>query len=227
MLNDLPKMERPREKMLFYGAGSLSNAELIAIILSSGSRAESALGLAGRVLELESGSLAKLSLYMPEEFKTLSGIGDAKACSLVAALELGRRISSAPKEEKLRVCDNITIGRLFVNELRHLTKEVVRIAMLDSQKQLIAMSEISVGGLSAASAHPREVFAPAIKKGAAAVILAHNHPSGSAAPSEGDILTTKKLVESGKILGIELLDHIIVGDGYFVSLFEKHPSIFS
>ncbi len=226
MLNDLPKMERPREKLIFQGARSLSNAELIAILISSGSREGSALSLAESILELEHGSLSKLSDYAPEEFKRLKGIGNAKSCSLVAAMELGRRISATPRESKLCVKDNITVGKLFLDELRYMNKEVVKIAMLDSHRQLIAVADISVGGLSDASAHPREIFAPAIKKGAAAIILAHNHPSGDATPSEGDLSVTRKIAESGRILGIELLDHIIVGDGYVESLFGKCPSIF-
>jgi len=226
MLQDLPVWERPREKLLSFGAGSLSNSELIAILISSGSKEDSAISLASKIIALEQGSLSKLSSYEPEEFMKLPGIGMAKACSLVAAMELGRRISVSPKEEKLHVGDSKKIAALFMDDMRYLNKETVKIAMLDIQSRLIGKMIVSIGGISDAAANPREIFAPAIKKGAAAIIVVHNHPSGECKPSNADIECTKRLVESGKLLGISVLDHIIIGDNCYTSLHDSYNDIF-
>ena len=226
MLKNLPKHERPREKLISQGVKSLSNAELLAVLISSGSKQESAIDLAFKVLALEKDSLHKLSSYVPEEFSSIPGIGQAKACTLVAAIELGRRIATAPSANKTYVNDVASAAKLFMGEMKYLNEEHVSIVMLNLHYQIIGKSDVSIGGISNASAHPREVFAPAIKKGAAAIIVAHNHPSGMCDASHTDIETTKILVKSGKILGIEVLDHIIVGENCYTSLKTVHPELF-
>lgn len=205
MIHDLPVSERPREKILGLGASSLSNAELLAVILSSGSKEESAISLASKVLSLEPDGIGQLSHYEAEEFMQVKGIGKAKACSLVAAMELGRRISVAPKSNRVFIANSTSLANLFMQDMRHRTREFVQIAMLDVQQRLIARATISIGSISEAAAHPREVFAPAIRKGAAAIIIAHNHPSGECKASSKDISCTKQLVESGKIWALGLL----------------------
>jgi len=226
MLQDLPKWERPREKLSALGVKSLSNAELVAILISSGTVEESAISLASKVLSLEPDGISKFSGYEPEEFMTIKGIGRAKACSLVAAIELGRRIQSFPCANRLDVNDSTSFSNIFVEEMRYLSKETVRVVMLDCHSRIIGKSDVSVGGLVDASAHPREIFAGAIKKAAAAIIVAHNHPSGDSTPSRGDKVVTQQLANSGKLLGIELVDHIIVGDGDYTSMKELFPELF-
>lgn len=227
MLQDLPKWERPREKLAARGPSALSNAELIAILISSGTNDESAISLASRVLALEPGGLSKLSGYEPEEFMTVKGIGLAKACTLVAAMELGRRISACPAADKIDINDDRNFANLFMDDMRYLNREIVRIVMLDIHNKVIGKTDVSIGGIADASAHPREVFAPAIKKAAAAIIVAHNHPSGESSPSKNDLNATKQLAKSGKILGIELMDHLVIGDGSYTSIRSDHPEIFA
>lgn len=218
MLKELPRNERPREKILSLGVSNLSNAELLAILIASGTREESALVLAGRVLSMENGSLARLTACQPEEFQKIRGVGAAKSCMLVAAMELGRRIAVSPAESRIRLDTPDKVAELFMEEMRYLKKEVFRVAHLNVKNELIMKEDISVGGLHSAAAHPREVFQTAIKKGANAVILVHNHPSGDPTPSQADKTTTDQLVKAGKILGIQVLDHIVIGDGHYVSL---------
>lgn len=218
MLKELPRSERPREKILSQGVSSLSNGELIAILIASGTREESALALAGRILSLENRSLARLTACQPEEFQKIRGVGLAKSCVLVAAMELGRRIAVSPAENRARLDTPEKVAELFMEEMRYLKKEVFRVAHLNVKNELIMKEDISVGGLHSAAAHPREVFQTAVKKGVNAVILVHNHPSGDPTPSHADRATTDQLVKAGKILGIQVLDHIVIGDGSYISL---------
>ena len=227
MIHDLPISERPREKLLKFGSGSLSNSELIAILISSGSKNESAISLASKVLSLEQGSISKLSGYEPEELMNLKGIGIAKACSLLAAMELGRRIATTPREERINIKNSDMLARLFMEDMKYLKKEVVKIVILDVHNCIIARQDISIGSISEAGSHPREIFAPAIKKGANTIVVAHNHPSGDPTPSNGDMSSTKQIVESGKILGIPVLDHIIIGDNRYISMKEDCKGIFT
>ncbi len=221
MLKELPRSELPREKILSRGVAGLSNAELVAVLLASGTRTESALALAARVLALQNGSLGRLVCCQPEEFQRIRGIGTAKSCMLVAAMELGRRIAACPAESRIRLDTPDKVADLFMEEMRFLNKEVFRVACLNVKNELIMKEDVSVGGLHSAAAHPREVFQNAIKKGANAVILIHNHPSGDPAPSSADQATTAQLVKAGSILGIQVLDHIVIGDGRYVSFKQK------
>ena len=218
MLRELPRNELPREKILAQGVSSLSNAELVAVLISSGNREESALAVAARILALEGGSLSRLTSCQPEEFQQRRGVGIAKSCVLVAAMELGRRIAVSPAENRVRLDTPDKVAELFMEDMRHLKREVFRVAHLNVKNELIMKEEISVGGLHSAGAHPREVFQTAVKKGVNAVILVHNHPSGDPTPSQADRTTTDQLVQAGRILGIQVLDHIVIGDGRYVSL---------
>ena len=217
----LPENERPREKLLQGGAGSLGNAELLALVIGSGTQRSSALDLAGRILSLESSGISAFAGYSPEEFMRVEGIGKARACVLCAAIELGRRIASSPAAIRIKVDTPKDIAKLNMEEMRRLPKEVFRVAMLNVKSELIMQEDISIGGIAEAASHPREVFAPAIKKGAYAVILLHNHPSGDPTPSKADIKTTEILCEAGKLLGIQVLDHILIGDGRYTSFREE------
>ena len=220
MLREIPENERPREKIFSGGVRALSNAELIAVLLSSGSRNESSVSLASRVLSLTGGNLGSLSEMLPEEFMKIKGIGEAKACTLAAALELGRRVAVTPPSNKVRIESPESIASLFMEEMRHMSREILRVIMLNAKNEIIMREDVSLGKIDRAFAGPREVFSTALKKGAYSVIIAHNHPSGDPNPSAADLQLTKILKESGELLGIPLLDHIIIGDGRFISINE-------
>lgn len=221
LIRELPEEERPRERLLRYGASSLTNSELLAILMGSGSKDSSAIMLANRLISLDDTGISYLSQCDPEELSTVKGIGNAKACLLVASMELGKRVAARPKEKKVNVSSPKDVARLFMEEMRCYKKEYFKVLLLNTKNELMMTDEISVGTLNSAVVHPREVFNGAIKKSASSVILVHNHPSGNPSPSKEDIDLTKRLVESGKILGIEVLDHIIIGDGEYLSFKEK------
>ncbi len=214
----LKTAERPREKLLRGGAARLSDAELLSVIISHPQYQEDALAVAASLLETAKGSLAELSQYRPEEFKSVSGVGDVRAATLSAAMELGRRIASAPSREKLLIDDPEVVARLFMEPMRHLKKEILRAALISVKNQLISIEDISMGSIRSAGFAPRDIFVEPIRRGAHGIILAHNHPSGDPTPSAADISMTHQIAEGGRLLGITLLDHIIIGDGRFVSL---------
>jgi len=213
-IHDLPKDERPRERLVKFGEQALSAQELLQLILGRGVAGESVAITAQKLLS-HFGSLQKLSEASIEELSSIKGIGLAKAAQIKAAFEIGRRLSTQALSYKSKeLTDPEKVYRLVKSKLKDYHKEHFYIIALNSRNYSIA--EVSVGSLNASIVHPREVFAEAIKSKAASVIFVHNHPSGDPDPSEGDLLLTKKLVESGKILGIEVFDHIIVvKDGFF------------
>ncbi len=220
-MRELPAEERPREKMLREGARALSSGELLALLIGSGSSGGSALRVAERLLALHPDGLRHLAESGAEELLCVEGIGPARACSLMAALELGRRLSVSPKRERIRVDRPSEVAALFSERMRYLRKEEFQVLLLNQKNEILLTEQVSVGDLSSAITHPREIFSGAVRRSAAAVILAHNHPSGDPAPSENDLRVTARLVEAGKLLGIEVLDHIIIGDGSFTSLRER------
>jgi DNA repair protein RadC len=213
-IRDLPKDERPRERLVKFGEQALSAQELLQLILGRGAAGESVAVTAQKMLA-QFGSLQKLAEASIEELSSIKGIGLAKAAQIKAAFEISRRLSTqTPSYKSKELTDPEKVYRLIKSKLKDYHKEHFYIIALDSRNHSIA--EVSVGSLNASIVHPREVFAEAIKNKAASVIFAHNHPSGDPEPSEDDLLLTKKLVESGKILGIEVFDHIIiVKDGFF------------
>lgn len=220
MLRDLPREERPRERMLRSGAEALSHAELLAILLVTGTRRESALTVAQRILGQTDG-LRKLADMEIEELIGINGIGPAKAVQLKAAIELGRRMAASRVGDRVIIRSPRDAAELLAEQLRYLQKEHFVCLFLNTKNQVIAQETLSIGSLNASIVHPREVFRAAIKYGSASIVCAHNHPSGDPAPSSEDIAITKRLVESGRIVGIDVLDHIVVGDGHFVSLKEQ------
>jgi DNA repair protein RadC len=213
-IHDLPKDERPRERLVKFGEQALSAQELLQLILGRGVAGESVAITAQKLLS-QFGSLQKLAEASIEELSSIKGIGLAKAAQIKAAFEIGRRVSlQTPSYKSKELNDPEKVYRLIKSKLKDYHKEHFYIIALNSRNYSIA--EVSVGSLNASIVHPREVFAEAIKSKAASVIFAHNHPSGDPEPSEDDLVLTKKLVESGKILGIEVFDHIIVvKDGFF------------
>lgn len=217
-MKDIPEEERPVEKSISMGVGTLSNSELVAVLLGSGNREKSAIGLAEEIISSDSNGICFLAEATASELMNFSGVGEKKAARLVAAIELGKRISTKPKDKRIKIESADHMAQLFMEELRHEKKEHFQAALLNVKGELISIEEISIGGLNNTSAHPREAFAMAIKKAAAAVIFCHNHPSGDPEESNDDILLTKRLYDAGKILGIDVLDHIIIGDGVYNSL---------
>jgi DNA repair protein RadC len=213
-IHDLPRDERPRERLVKFGEQALSAQELLQLILGRGVAGESVAVTAQKLLS-HFGSLQKLSEASIEELSSIKGIGLAKAAQIRAVFEISRRLATqSPSYKSKELTDPEKVFQLIKSKLKDYHKEHFYIIALNSRNHSIA--EVSVGSLNASIVHPREVFAEAIKNKAASVIFVHNHPSGDPEPSEDDLLLTKKLVESGKILGIEVLDHIIiVKDGFF------------
>jgi len=219
-IKNLPEEERPRERLARHGASVLSNAELLAILLRTGTREESAISLAHRILVQEQG-LRYLADSNVEQLSSINGIGKAKAAQIKAAIELGKRLAAfEPGADKPLKCPQDVAG-LLMEEMRYLKKEHMKLVLLNVKCNLISVEEISVGSLNASIVHPREVFNPAIRKSSASIIMVHNHPSGDPSPSSEDISITARIAEAGKLIGIELVDHIIIGDGKYISMKEK------
>lgn len=216
----LPVEERPRERMLREGVEALSPVELVAILLTTGRRGESALDLAEKLLE-GIGGLRYLSKVSLEEMSQFPGIGLAKAARLKAALELGKRVGTLEAHSRSALNSPAAVAEFLIPQMRYLEEEHFRALFLDTRHHLLHNRLISVGTLNASLVHPRELFREAVKRCAAAMILAHNHPSGDPFPSQEDLRLTKRLSEAGRVLGIEVLDHIIIGDNSFVSFREK------
>ncbi|MBN6186517.1 DNA repair protein RadC [Aneurinibacillus sp. BA2021] len=219
-LHEIPASDRPRERMMQAGPGALSNAELLAILLRTGSAEESVLSLSCRVLQ-QVGGLRGLKSVSFEELTSIKGIGPAKALLLLAGLELGKRIGSALPSDKITIRSPQDAADIMMEELRYHTQEHFVCLYLNTKNHIIGRETIFIGSLNSSIVHPREVYKEAIRRSSASVICLHNHPSGDASPSREDIDVTRRLQEAGRILGIELLDHIIIGDGQFYSLKEK------
>lgn len=215
-----PEGERPRERLYQKGADSLSDAELLALLLGTGAQGKTAVDLAHELLALY-GSLQGLSKRGVSELASLRGVGRAKAVRLVAAVEISRRIRSNAAGEKPRFSSPEEVAAYYVPRMEDLKKEVFRVALLDSQNGFIKDVVISEGSLQASIVHPREVFNPAVVESAAAILLVHNHPSGDPTPSKEDIQVTRLLVEAGQLLQIRVHDHVIIGSGKWVSLAQK------
>ena len=218
-IHDLPKEERPRERLVKFGEQALSVQELLQLILGRGIAGESVVVTAQKLLS-QFGSLQKLAEASIEELFSVKGIGLAKATQMKAAFEIGRRLSTQATPYKSKeLTDPEKVYRLIKNKLKDYHKEHFYIIVLNSRNWSVA--EVSIGSLNASIVHPREVFAEAIKNKAASVIFVHNHPSGDPEPSEDDLIITKRLVEAGKIMGIEVNDHIIITKTGFFSFKER------
>ncbi len=218
-----PEDERPRERLLKWGADGLSTAELIAIILKTGSKDKSAIGLAREVL-LHFNGLREIENAAVAEFADIKGIGGAKVAQIKAAFQLGRRLlqsdkDSGPAPQVFR--NSREVYEYFRPKFYGLKKERFLCALLDAKNRVFRETVVSEGTLTSSLVHPREVFRDAIKEAAASVLFVHNHPSGDPNPSRDDIHITKRLVETGKVIGINVIDHIVISDGTYLSLLEK------
>lgn len=222
MVRDLPVEERPRERLLALGPGFLSNAELLAILLRNGFREKSALDMAGDVLKQCGpdgiGGLVRLSIAQLGQMK---GIGTAKAAELMAAVELGRRMTTHSAKQKLIVTCPEDAAEYAFPRFKYEEREHFAVILMNIKNHILSMPVISIGSLTASVVHPREVFKAAIQQTVASMILVHNHPSGDPTPSKEDIATTRRIVEAGKLMDIPVLDHIILGNNKYISLKEK------
>jgi DNA repair protein RadC len=233
-MKDLAEEDRPRERMRRLGPEALSNAELVAILLRTGAGGLSALDVARRLLSRGRGGrhagtgadgarhrdLRYLATASLEELIQVPGVGPAKAVQLKAAVELGRRISASNDARPL-VRSPRDVSALVMEEMRFLDREQFRTVLLDAKNHVLGIRTVSVGSLSSSIVHPREIFKEAIARSSAAIVLVHNHPSGDPTPSREDVEVTRRLVEAGRLLGIEVLDHVVVGDKRYVSFKEK------
>jgi DNA repair protein RadC len=216
----LPASERPRERLRDRGAGALSNSELLAIILRTGTPSENALALATTALARFNG-LPGLLRASFGELCAQHGMGEAKAAQVKAALELGRRLLSAQPEERATVRSPQDVANLLLAEMTLLEQEHMRVLLLNSKNQVLAMPEVYKGSVNTAQVRVSELFREAIREGCPAIIVVHNHPSGDPTPSRDDIDMTHALIEAGKLLDIEVLDHIVIGGQDVVSLRDK------
>ena len=217
-IKNLPAEERPLEKSWSQGVESLSNGELLALLINSGTRDKSALALAEEVLARDESGLAYLGASTMQELMTVPGIGRAKAARIMAAVELGKRLARRTARNNGRIESDEDVARLFMEELRDQKKEIFKALLLDSKGGVICAETVSVGELTSTLVHPREVFSQAVRKSAAAVVFVHNHPSGDPSPSREDLQTTDRLVACGELLGIKVIDHLIIGDGKYISI---------
>lgn len=219
-IKELPTEERPRERLIRYGPQALSTAELLAIVLRTGTKERSAIGLAEMLLSEHEG-LRGVANATVDELTRIKGIGPVKGVQVLACVELGRRLAAHTNEPRPIIRSPEDAALLLMPELRDAAKEHFKSVLLDTKNRVIKILTVSVGSLDASIVHPREVFKDAIAASAASLLVAHNHPSGDPTPSAEDKQVTKRLVEAGQMLGIEVLDHLILGDGRWISLKER------
>lgn len=222
-MKDIPNAERPYEKCLKQGAKVLSDAELLAVLLRTGTKGENVLALAKRLLYQDGGAgLLGIHQFSFQSLMKLKGIGKVKAVQILCLSELAKRLSKASVEPRLRFSSSQSVAEYYMEDLRHRNQEVMKLLLLNSKAELIDETNISKGTVNASLVTPRELFVEALKKEAVSMILLHNHPSGDPTPSRDDILTTKRISECGLLIGIELLDHIIIGNNCYVSFQEEN-----
>lgn len=219
-IQDLPLDLRPRERLAYAGAGSLNNAELLAIILRTGQRGENVLRMSERIL-LHFGGMKGVAQATFEELCNVHGVGEAKAAQIQSALEFGKRLLVAAPTELPRISTPIDIANMLMLEMGLLEREELRVVLLDSRNHVIKIATVYHGSLNTAVVRVGEIFREAIRANSAAVILVHNHPSGDPRPSPEDTHTTRLVVEAGALLDIDVLDHLIIGDRCFMSMKEK------
>lgn len=221
IIKEMSPGERPIEKMRGIGIKSLSNAELLAILLGSGTKRKSAIRLAEEILSIDKLGVKYLPEISVDELEKINGIKSVKAGRIIAAIELGQRIAKYDDFDKNFIMSTNDVVSRFMEPMRYLKKEYFNCLMLNAKGMILQEDNISIGDLSSSIVHPREAFSGAVGRNAAAVIFVHNHPSGDPEPSPEDINTTNRLSEAGRILGITVLDHVIIGDGVYSSFKER------
>ena len=222
MIQTKSKEELPYEKCLEQGAEALSSKELLAVLLRTGTKGLNVLELAEQILSPECGDSGILNIHncTLDKLKTIRGIGNVKAVQILCLSELAKRLAKATAKEGLIFSLPSTIADYYMEEMRHRKQEYMKLLMLNSKSKLLGEKDISKGTVNASLVSPRELFIEALEKQAVAIILIHNHPSGDTTPSENDLLLTKRVQEAGRLIGIELLDHIIIGNNCYMSFAE-------
>ena len=223
MMSELPVQERPREKFERLGAQKLTDAELLALILRTGTKEQSAITLAENILNLNKfgEGLEKIYHMSKQDLKSIHGVGDVKAVQILAICELSIRLSKIQARMQLSFHSPDSIARYFMNEFQSYRQEHLVMLMLDTKNQFMGERLISKGTANASLAEPRDIFGEALRLGAISIVLIHNHPSGDVTPSSADIMITKRIQEVGELIGIRLIDHIIVGHGNYKSFKEE------
>ena len=220
-IKELPVTERPYEKMELYGEKVLSNSELLAIIIKNGTKDKTAIDISNIILSRINNNLRELQDITLTEFMNIQGIGKVKAIQLKAVCELTRRMSRPINDTKIQIKNTKDVANIFMDELRHEKREVVKLVLLNTKNIIMKIIDISYGGTSSAQVNPKDILAEAINVGAPKILLIHNHPSGDPEPSFADFEITERIEKASKIMGIELIDHIVIGDGSYESIFLK------
>lgn len=217
---DLPENERPTERLLRYGTEALSNSELLAVILRTGSKKENVIDLCTRIIQYKGGINGIFDFHI-EDITNLNGIGPVKGAQLLAVIELSKRFKTYKSGDEYKISTPKEAADYVMENMRSMKQECLKVLMLNTKNIVMYQKDVSLGSINSSIVHPREVFSEAIKKNCASIIICHNHPSGDPTPSNEDIDVTRRLKDCGKLLGIELIDHIIIGNGRYISLKEK------
>ena len=220
-IKELPITERPYEKLELYGEKMLSNSELLAIIIKNGTKDFTAIDISNKILNKIDNNLRELQDMTLDEFRDIQGIGKVKAIQLKAMCELTKRMSRPINDTKIQIKTTKDVAEIFMDELRYEKREIVKLVLLNTKNIIMKIIDISFGGTKSAFVDPKDILLEAIKIGAPKIILIHNHPSGDPEPSFADFEITDRIEKASKIMGIELLDHIVIGDGIYVSIFLK------
>jgi DNA repair protein RadC len=219
-IKELPASEQPRERLRDYGPSALSDAELLAILLRTGLQGMNVVQLAQKLL-LDHGGWIGLQRLSFEELTKIHGLGEAKAAQVKAALEIGRRLVLTQPEQRPQISSPADVAALLMLEMAHLDQEHLRVVLLNTKNHVLRIETVYIGTINSSAVRVGEVFKVALRANAAAIIVVHNHPSGDPTPSPEDVAVTRQLVEAGKLLGVDLLDHLVIGQGRWVSLRER------
>src|SRR5919202_1608419 len=219
-IKELPASEQPRERLRDYGPSALSDAELLAILLRTGLQGLNVVQLAQQLLR-EHGGWAGLQRLSFDELTRIHGLGEAKAAQVKAALEIGRRLLLVQPEQRVQITSPGDVANLLMLEMSHLEQEHLKVISLNTKNQVLRHFTVYIGSINSSAVRVGEVFKEALKQNAAAIIVAHNHPSGDPTPSAEDVAVTREIVEAGKLLGVDVLDHLVIGQGRWVSLRER------
>lgn len=221
-MKEMLETERPYEKCERFGAGSLSDAELLAVLLRTGTKGENALELAKRILyTIGDNDLLSIHQYSIEQLKQIKGVGKVKSIQIACISELAKRLAKAKSLKKLEFTCPASIAQYYMEDMRHERQEIMKLLMMDTKTRLIGEKDISKGTVNASLITPRELFIEALQKNAVSIIILHNHPSGDVTPSSEDILITNRIKEAGELIGITLLDHLIIGNNCYSSFYES------
>lgn len=222
-IKEILEEERPYEKCLRFGASNLTNTELLAVLLRTGTRGENSLQLAEKLLHpiFSQEGILNIHRWTPEQLLQVKGIGKVKAVQILCLSELSKRLSKASAQPGLSFTTPASIAKYYMEDMRHSSRESMKLLLLNTKTRLIGETDISKGTINSAVVSPRELFVEALQKNAVSIILLHNHPSGDPAPSKEDVLITRRIRDAGQLIGVELLDHIIIGNNCYTSMSEK------